>query len=146
MFSRSFAQSNCAFSNAGCSHGRTESRRVPNKSQTTEPFVGAVLRLEPVAATITDPVVVLRGVAVAVGAVLIGSGPVILTSPNSPPTRQAKAYSFQSATLDRQELTLGYATMASYVCVVVEVTVERTVPSVGYGTTSQVEVSVPLAS
>lgn len=36
--------------------------------------------------------------------------------------------------------------MASYVCIVVEVTVERTVPSVGYGSFSQVDVSVPLAS
>ena len=108
--------------------------------------MGAALRFTPVAATLVDPVVVIRGVAVAVGMVLIGSGPVILTSPSSPPTRQAKAYWFQSATLDRQELTLGYATIASYVCVVVDVTVERTVPSVGYGTTSKVDVSVPLAS
>ena len=111
-----------------------------------EPFLGAALRLTPVAAMLVDPVVVLRGVAVAVGMAVIGSGPVILTSPSSPPTRQANAYSFQSATLDKQELTFGYATIASYVCVVVDVTVERTVPSVGYGTTSQVDVSVPLAS
>lgn len=109
--------------------------------------MGAALRLAPVAAAaLLDPVLVLRGVAVAVGVVLIGSGPVILTSPSSPPTRHANAYSFQSATLDRQELTFGYATIASYVCIVVEVIVDRSVPSVGYGTTSQVEVSVPLAS
>jgi hypothetical protein len=123
-----------------------ESRRVPNKNQTKEPFLDATLRLASVAATLLDPIVVIRGAAVAVGMVLIGSGPVILTSPSSPPIRQANAYLFQSATLDRQELTFGYATIASYVCVVVEVTVERIVPSVGYGTTSQVDVSVPLAS
>lgn len=91
----------------------------------------AVLRLVPVAATLLDPVVLIRGTAVDVGMVLIGSGPVILTSPSSPPTRQASAYSFQIATLYRQELTFGYATMPSYVFVVVKVTVERTVPSVG---------------
>lgn len=109
-------------------------------------FLDAALRSTPIVATPVNPEVVLRGAAVAIGLVLIGSGPVILTSPSSPPTRHAKAYSFQTATLDRQELTLGYATIASYVCVAVDVTVERTVPWVGNGTTSQVDVSVPLAS
>ena len=70
---------------------QTESRKVPSSSQTKELLVGAALRSAPVAVAIVDPLVVLHGVAVAVGVVLIGSGPVILTSPSSPPTRQAKA-------------------------------------------------------
>ena len=50
----------------------------------------AALRLTPVALALFDPeVVLITGVAVAVGVVLIGSGPVMLTLPTSPPTRQA---------------------------------------------------------
>lgn len=122
--------------NACCPQFQMESRKAPSNSNTKGPFVGAALRLAPVAVAEFDPVIVLCAVAVAVGAIPIGSGPVILTSPSAPPTRHANAYSFQTATLDRQELTFGYATIASYVCVVVEVTVDLTVPSVGNGTTS----------
>lgn len=50
----------------------------------------AALRLIPVALGLLVPEVVLTtGVAVVVGVVLIGSGPVMLTLPTSPPTRQA---------------------------------------------------------
>ena len=128
---------------------QTESKRVPSKSQTEIILVLALLRLGPVVPVALGPLdlgVVLSGVAVAVGVVLIGSGPVMLTSPSSPPTRQASPYPFQRATLDRQELTIGYATIPWYDSVIVEVRVERTVPSVGYGNHSEVVVSVPFAS
>ena len=50
----------------------------------------AALRLAPVALALLDPKEVLTtGVAVADGVVIMGSGPVMLTSPSSPPTRQA---------------------------------------------------------
>ena len=114
-------------------HFQAESKQTPSKSQTGTTFLPiAALRFTPVALALLDlEVVLITGVALAVGVVLIGSGPVILTSPSSPPTRQAMAYWFQSATLDKQELTFGYATIISYVAVVVEVIVSRAEPSVG---------------
>jgi hypothetical protein len=77
-------------------------------------FMPIAALLTPVALSLLDPEVVLAtGAAVAVGVVPTELGPVILTSPSSPPTRQAMAYWFQSATLDKQELTFGYATIPS---------------------------------
>lgn len=97
------------------SHLQTESKQATIISHDGTSFTAiAALRSTPVALALLDPEVVLAiGVAVAVDVVLIEFGPVMLTSPSSPPTRQAMAYWFQSATLDKQELTFGYATIAS---------------------------------
>jgi hypothetical protein len=75
-------------------HFQTASKQAPSKSQAGTSFMPiAALRLTPVALTLLDPEVVLKsGVAVAVGVVPTELGPVILTLPSSPPTRQAIAY------------------------------------------------------
>lgn len=96
-------------------HLQRISKQATSMSHDGTSFIPIAALLTPDALALLDPGVLLltTGVAVAVGVVLIELGPVILTSPSSPPTRQAKAYWFQSATLSKQELTFGYATIPS---------------------------------
>lgn len=96
-------------------HLQREIKQAASISHDGTSFMPIAALPTPVALEVLDPEVLLLtiGVAVAVGVVLIELGPVILTSPSSPPTRQAIPYWFQSATLDKQELTFGYATIPS---------------------------------
>lgn len=96
-------------------HLQRESKQAASMSHDETSFMPIAALLTPVALALLDPEVLLltTGVAAAVGVVLIELGPVILTSPSSPPTRQARAYWFHSARLSKQELTFGYATMPS---------------------------------